>query len=172
MSMSEMGLNSPDEMVNRLSAMGVSLDAAQAYYDSIQAQRAAETRKALGYGSGSGSGNGSGYTDVSALFQAMKDSGSPEAYLATNYSKYGIAYDMTGNVLEEYKAWEANQRPMKTEVDSSANARGVALIAKQMQQTGRSADEIANYLADSYEKGLISREQAELYGSGLAEITF
>lgn len=169
MSMAEMGLISPDEMVNRLSAFGLSKDAVQAYYDNIQAQRAAETRKAQGYGSGSG---GSSYGDVTSLYQAMKASGSPETYLAMNYGNYGIAYDMLDAVLNGYSAWEMNQRPMKTEIDTSANARGVALIARQMQQNGRSADEIANYLADSYEKGLISKEQVALYGNGLAGVVF
>lgn len=52
-------------------------------------------------------------TDSSTLFDDMFASGSPAAYLAANYKKYGIAYSAIAKVIAEYEKWA--ERSAQTE---------------------------------------------------------
>lgn len=75
----------------------------------MQANIAATNRSNTAKTGGTGSGGGSVPTgsggDVAGIFEKMKDSGSPLAYLQANYKSLGIAYSGIGKFYEGYLEW-------------------------------------------------------------------
>ncbi|MEG1562885.1 MAG: hypothetical protein RR365_04040 [Bacteroides sp.] len=74
------------------------------------AQKAAGASKGSSGGGRSGGGRGgsggvSGGGGLESLYEDMKSSGMPEAYLAAYYKKYGIAYSQLSSVLSGFNTW-------------------------------------------------------------------
>ena len=82
------------------------LAALEQYYAQQAVRGSGSGSSGGGSRSGGSSGSGtSGGSSLETLYEDMKNSGMPEAYLAAYYKQYGIAYSQISSVLAGYTGW-------------------------------------------------------------------
>lgn len=81
------------------------------YYQTLTANSATgrassggSRRSSSGRSSSGSTSSGTGGS-MNSLFEDMRNSSSPQLYLAQNYKKYGVAYNQISNVLSAYNDW-------------------------------------------------------------------